>query len=151
MDEYVYRISRKEPKILVFSISKTTAMLSIVNSPRKHTSTRSAALCHLQLLLSLCSRATTAREDRHLSLLARRYRGATASQISRELYAVTEKRVSRVIVSKRLNERGLFSRSFKYIQLTIINLFIILTSINTHWIFYLKKILQIKFQHLTSH
>lgn len=55
-------------------------------------------------------RATTAREDRQLSLLARRNRGATASQLSRDLYAATGKRVSRVTVSKRLNERGLFAR-----------------------------------------
>ena len=55
-------------------------------------------------------RATTAREDRHLSLLVRRNRGATASRLSRYLYAATGKRVSRVTVSKRLNERGLFAK-----------------------------------------
>lgn len=55
-------------------------------------------------------RATTAREDRHLSIIARRNRGATASQLSRDLYAATETRVSRVTVSRRLHERGLFAR-----------------------------------------
>ncbi|GFW31451.1 HTH_Tnp_Tc3_2 domain-containing protein [Trichonephila clavipes] len=52
-------------------------------------------------------RATTAREDRHLSIIARRNRGATASQPSRDLYGI---HLSRLTVSKRLHERGLFAR-----------------------------------------
>ncbi|GBN94781.1 hypothetical protein AVEN_93359-1, partial [Araneus ventricosus] len=40
----------------------------------------------------------------------RRNRGATASQLSRDLYAATGTRVSRVTVSKRLHETGLFAR-----------------------------------------
>ncbi|GBM17162.1 Transposable element Tcb2 transposase [Araneus ventricosus] len=55
-------------------------------------------------------RATTATEDRYLSIIARRNRGATASQLSRDLYAGTGTRVSRVTVSKRLRETGLFAR-----------------------------------------
>ncbi|GBN21748.1 hypothetical protein AVEN_258184-1 [Araneus ventricosus] len=55
-------------------------------------------------------RATTATEDRYLSIIARRNRGATASQLSRDLYASTGIRVSRVTVSKRLRETGLFAR-----------------------------------------
>lgn len=55
-------------------------------------------------------RATTARDDRYLAVLARRHRGATASQLSRDLSAATGTRISRVTVSKRLNERGLFAR-----------------------------------------
>ncbi|PRD20418.1 UNVERIFIED_CONTAM: hypothetical protein NCL1_54694 [Trichonephila clavipes] len=55
-------------------------------------------------------RATTAREDHHLSIMAKRNRGATASQLSRYLYAARRTRVSRVNVSKRLYERGLFAR-----------------------------------------
>ncbi|GFV23711.1 transposable element Tcb2 transposase [Trichonephila clavipes] len=51
-----------------------------------------------------------AREDRHLSIKARRNRGAAASQRSRYLYAAIVTHVSRVIVSKRLHERGLFSK-----------------------------------------
>ncbi|GBN20743.1 Transposable element Tcb2 transposase [Araneus ventricosus] len=54
--------------------------------------------------------ATTATEDRYLSIIARRNRGATASQLSRDLYAATGTRVSRVTVSKRLHETGLFAR-----------------------------------------
>ncbi|GFW45595.1 transposable element Tc1 transposase [Trichonephila clavipes] len=54
--------------------------------------------------------ATTAREDRHLLIIARHNRGATASQLSHYLYAVTGTRVSRLIVSKRLYEKGLFTR-----------------------------------------
>ncbi|GBO10114.1 hypothetical protein AVEN_236003-1 [Araneus ventricosus] len=34
-------------------------------------------------------RATTATEDRYLSIIARRNRGATASELSRDLYAAT--------------------------------------------------------------
>ncbi|GBN69496.1 hypothetical protein AVEN_247424-1 [Araneus ventricosus] len=56
------------------------------------------------------ARATTAAEDRYLSIIARRNRGATASQLSRDLYAATGTRVSRVIASKRLHETGLFAR-----------------------------------------
>ncbi|GBN43971.1 Transposable element Tcb2 transposase [Araneus ventricosus] len=55
-------------------------------------------------------RATTATEDRYLSIIARRNRGATASQLSRDLYAATRTRVLRVPVSKRLHETGLFAR-----------------------------------------
>ncbi|GBO41202.1 hypothetical protein AVEN_104559-1 [Araneus ventricosus] len=55
-------------------------------------------------------RATTAPEDRYLSLIARRNRGATASQLSRDLYAATGARLSSVTASKRLHETGLFAR-----------------------------------------
>ncbi|GBN38897.1 hypothetical protein AVEN_153224-1 [Araneus ventricosus] len=55
-------------------------------------------------------RATTATEDRYLSIIARGNRGATSSQLSRDLYAATGTRVSRVTVSKRLHETGLFAR-----------------------------------------
>ncbi|GBM39741.1 Transposable element Tc1 transposase [Araneus ventricosus] len=55
-------------------------------------------------------RATTATEDRYLSIIARRNRGATAYQLSRDLYVATGTRVSRVTVSKRLHETGLFAR-----------------------------------------
>ncbi|GBN36419.1 hypothetical protein AVEN_112992-1 [Araneus ventricosus] len=55
-------------------------------------------------------RATTATEDRYLSIIARRNRGATASQLFRDLYAATGTHVSRVTVSKRLHETGLFAR-----------------------------------------
>ncbi|GBL73065.1 hypothetical protein AVEN_128223-1 [Araneus ventricosus] len=55
-------------------------------------------------------RATTATEDRYLSIIARRNRGATASQLSRDLYAATGTRVSRVTVPKRLHGTGLFAR-----------------------------------------
>ncbi|GBN46032.1 Transposable element Tc1 transposase [Araneus ventricosus] len=55
-------------------------------------------------------KATTVTEDRYLSIIARRNRGATASQLSRDLYAATGTRVSRVTVSKRLHETGLFAR-----------------------------------------
>ncbi|GBM02765.1 hypothetical protein AVEN_40831-1 [Araneus ventricosus] len=55
-------------------------------------------------------RATTATEDRYLSIIARRNRGATASQLSCDLYAATGTRVSGVTVSKRLHETGLFAR-----------------------------------------
>ncbi|GBO36067.1 hypothetical protein AVEN_187630-1 [Araneus ventricosus] len=52
------------------------------------------------------ARATTATEDRYLSIIARRNRGATAFQLSRDLYAATGTRVSRVTVSKRLMSQG---------------------------------------------
>ncbi|GFU57522.1 HTH_Tnp_Tc3_2 domain-containing protein [Trichonephila clavipes] len=55
-------------------------------------------------------RTTMAREDHHLSIIARRNRGTTTSQLSRYLYAATRARVSRVTVSKRLYEGGLFTR-----------------------------------------
>ncbi|GBM14601.1 Transposable element Tcb2 transposase [Araneus ventricosus] len=55
-------------------------------------------------------KAPTATEDRYLSIIARRNRGATASQLSRDLYAASGTRVSRVTVSKRLHETGLFAR-----------------------------------------
>ncbi|GBN61921.1 hypothetical protein AVEN_215799-1 [Araneus ventricosus] len=57
-----------------------------------------------------CPRATTATEDRYLSIIARRNRGATSSQLSHDLYAATGTRVSRVTVSKRLRETVLFAR-----------------------------------------
>ncbi|GBM11100.1 hypothetical protein AVEN_242986-1 [Araneus ventricosus] len=44
--------------------------------------------------------ATMATEDRYLSIIARRNRGATASQLSRDLYAATGTHASRVTVSK---------------------------------------------------
>ncbi|GFX33795.1 HTH_Tnp_Tc3_2 domain-containing protein [Trichonephila clavipes] len=50
-------------------------------------------------------RATTARKDRHWSILVRRNRETTASQLSGYLYAATGAHVSRVTVSKRLYER----------------------------------------------
>ncbi|GFW51153.1 HTH_Tnp_Tc3_2 domain-containing protein [Trichonephila clavipes] len=55
-------------------------------------------------------RTTTAGEDRHLSITARSNRMATAYRLSRYLYAATGTHVSRVTVSKRLYERGLFAR-----------------------------------------
>ena len=55
-------------------------------------------------------KATTATEDRYLSIIARRRMGAIASQFYRDLYAATGTRVSRVTVSKRLHETGLFVR-----------------------------------------
>ena len=55
-------------------------------------------------------RATKALEDRYLSITARRNRHATSSQLARDFYAATGTRVSRVTVSRRLNERGLFAR-----------------------------------------
>ncbi|KFM60781.1 Transposable element Tcb2 transposase, partial [Stegodyphus mimosarum] len=55
-------------------------------------------------------RATTPREDCYLSISARPNRGATTSQLSRGLYAATGTRVTKVTVSKRLHERGLFAR-----------------------------------------
>ncbi|GBO22614.1 hypothetical protein AVEN_135717-1 [Araneus ventricosus] len=55
-------------------------------------------------------RATTPTEDRYLSIIARRNRGSTASQLSCDLYAASESRVSRVTVSKRLHATGLFAR-----------------------------------------
>ncbi|GBN59779.1 Transposable element Tcb2 transposase [Araneus ventricosus] len=54
-------------------------------------------------------RATTATEDRYLSIIARRDTGATTSQLSRDLYAATGTRVSRVTLSRRLHETGLFA------------------------------------------
>ncbi|GBL80570.1 Transposable element Tcb2 transposase [Araneus ventricosus] len=55
-------------------------------------------------------RATTSTDDRYSSIIARCNRGATASQLSRDLYAATGTSVSRVTVSKRLHETGLFAR-----------------------------------------
>ncbi|GFV20302.1 HTH_Tnp_Tc3_2 domain-containing protein [Trichonephila clavipes] len=52
-------------------------------------------------------RATTARKDRQLSIIARHNTGATASQLSRYLCADTGTCVSRVTVSKRLHEKHL--------------------------------------------
>ncbi|GBN39098.1 hypothetical protein AVEN_161009-1 [Araneus ventricosus] len=51
-----------------------------------------------------------AAEDRYLSNIARRNRGATASHLSRDLYAATGTSASRVTVSKRFHETGLFAR-----------------------------------------
>ncbi|GBN48829.1 Transposable element Tc1 transposase [Araneus ventricosus] len=67
-------------------------------------------------------RATTATEDRYLSSIARRNKGATACQLSRDLYAATGTRVSRVTVSKRLHETALFARRpAVYVLLTSTN------------------------------
>ena len=52
----------------------------------------------------------TGREDQYLSVTARCNRGATASQISRDIYAATGTRVSRVTVFRRLHENSLFAR-----------------------------------------
>ncbi|GFW28451.1 HTH_Tnp_Tc3_2 domain-containing protein [Trichonephila clavipes] len=54
-------------------------------------------------------RAGEARREQG-QIIARHNRGATDSQVSRYLYAATGTRVSRVTVSKRLHERGLFAR-----------------------------------------
>ncbi|GFV02608.1 HTH_Tnp_Tc3_2 domain-containing protein [Trichonephila clavipes] len=54
------------------------------------------------------SSSMTAREDSHLSIIARRNRGDYS--FSALLYAATGTRVSRVIVSKKLHERGFFAR-----------------------------------------
>ncbi|GBM09329.1 Transposable element Tc1 transposase [Araneus ventricosus] len=56
-------------------------------------------------------RATTATEDRYLFITARRNRGATASQLYRDLYAAAGTCVSKVTVSKRLHETRLFART----------------------------------------
>ncbi|GFV87616.1 transposable element Tcb2 transposase [Trichonephila clavipes] len=67
-------------------------------------------------------RATTAREDRHLSIIARRNRGATASKLFCYLYAATGTHVSMLTVSKRLYEGGLFAKSpASYALLTSMN------------------------------
>ncbi|GBN06438.1 hypothetical protein AVEN_78133-1 [Araneus ventricosus] len=55
-------------------------------------------------------RVTTTTEDRYLSIIARRNGGATASQLSRDLYAATGTRESRMTVSKILHETELFAR-----------------------------------------
>ncbi|GBM75150.1 hypothetical protein AVEN_195571-1 [Araneus ventricosus] len=55
-------------------------------------------------------RTAKATEDRYLSIIVRRNRGATASQLSLDLYAATGTHVSRVTFSKRLHETGLFAR-----------------------------------------
>ncbi|GFV10607.1 HTH_Tnp_Tc3_2 domain-containing protein [Trichonephila clavipes] len=54
-------------------------------------------------------RAAMAKEDHHLSIMTRSNRRATAFQICRYLYAATGTYVSRVTVSKRLHDRGLFA------------------------------------------
>ncbi|GFX58547.1 HTH_Tnp_Tc3_2 domain-containing protein [Trichonephila clavipes] len=51
-------------------------------------------------------KATTAREDQHLSIIVRRNREATTSKLSRYFYAATETCVSRVTV----HEKGWFAR-----------------------------------------
>ncbi|GFV91634.1 HTH_Tnp_Tc3_2 domain-containing protein [Trichonephila clavipes] len=66
-------------------------------------------------------RATTAKEDCHLSIIARRNGGTTASQLSRYLYAATGTRVSRVTVSKTLHERWFSRRPVACIPLTSIH------------------------------
>ncbi|GBO43812.1 hypothetical protein AVEN_192354-1 [Araneus ventricosus] len=67
-------------------------------------------------------RANTATVDRYLSIIERRNRSATASQLSRDLYAATATRVSRVTVSKRLHDTGLFARKpAVYVPLTSTN------------------------------
>ncbi|GFW14233.1 HTH_Tnp_Tc3_2 domain-containing protein [Trichonephila clavipes] len=58
----------------------------------------------------VCPRAMASREDRHLSIIARHNRDTTVSQLSRKLYATTGALVSRMTVSRRLHERGLFDR-----------------------------------------
>ncbi|GBL83504.1 hypothetical protein AVEN_53741-1 [Araneus ventricosus] len=58
---------------------------------------------------------------RYLSIIARLNRGATASQLSCDLYAATGTRVSRLTVSKRLRETGLFARPAVCIPLTSMN------------------------------
>ncbi|GFW54401.1 HTH_Tnp_Tc3_2 domain-containing protein [Trichonephila clavipes] len=55
-------------------------------------------------------RATIARGNHHLSIIARRNRGVTVSQLFRYLYAATGTRVLRMVVSKTLYERVLFAR-----------------------------------------
>ncbi|GFV33775.1 transposable element Tcb2 transposase [Trichonephila clavipes] len=55
-------------------------------------------------------RPTTAREDRHLSIIATCNRVSKTSRLSRYLYDATGTRVSRVAVSKRLQEKGLLAR-----------------------------------------
>ncbi|GFX01360.1 hypothetical protein TNCV_4736011 [Trichonephila clavipes] len=52
-------------------------------------------------------RPRATREDRHLSIIVIRNRGATASQLSPYLYAATGNRVSRLTVSKNLRVREL--------------------------------------------
>ncbi|GFY01890.1 protein KIAA0100 [Trichonephila clavipes] len=67
-------------------------------------------------------RATMAREDRHLLIIARHSGGVTASQLSRHLYTATGIRVSRMNVSKRLYACGLFARrSAAWVLLTSMN------------------------------
>ncbi|GFW97766.1 hypothetical protein TNCV_1425291 [Trichonephila clavipes] len=56
-------------------------------------------------------RATTAKEDNHLSIIARHKRDATTTQLSRELYAAIGTRVSRVTVSKRLYARAVCKKT----------------------------------------
>ncbi|GBO21646.1 hypothetical protein AVEN_201798-1 [Araneus ventricosus] len=53
-----------------------------------------------------CPKATMAKEDHYLSIIASRNRDAATSQLSRDLYAATGTRVSTVTVSKRLHETG---------------------------------------------
>ncbi|GFT17187.1 HTH_Tnp_Tc3_2 domain-containing protein [Trichonephila clavipes] len=58
----------------------------------------------------ICPRATTSKEDHHLFIILKRNRDASVSQISRKLYAATGALVSRMTVSRRLHEGGLFAR-----------------------------------------
>ncbi|GFX29135.1 RNase H domain-containing protein [Trichonephila clavipes] len=55
-------------------------------------------------------RARTSREDRHLSIVARRNKDATSSPLTCELYAATGTRISWLTVSRRLHEKRLFAR-----------------------------------------
>ncbi|GFT64783.1 transposable element Tcb2 transposase [Trichonephila clavipes] len=66
-------------------------------------------------------RATTATEDRHLSIIARRNRETTASQLSHYLYAAAATHVLRVAVSKRLYERFFARRPAVCVPLTSMN------------------------------
>lgn len=55
-------------------------------------------------------RCTKPEDDRYLVLTAKRHRGMTATQVSNELFAASETRVSRQTVYRRLNEGGLYAR-----------------------------------------
>ncbi|GFT21390.1 HTH_Tnp_Tc3_2 domain-containing protein [Trichonephila clavipes] len=53
-----------------------------------------------------CPRATTSREDLHLSIIERRNRDAAVSQLSRRLHADTVISASRVTVSRIMKSSG---------------------------------------------
>ncbi|KFM62622.1 hypothetical protein X975_15521, partial [Stegodyphus mimosarum] len=65
------------------------------------------------------ARAKTAREDRYFCILARRNRGATASQLSRDLYAAAGTRVirrlSRIMQEENVNSFENLERDFVYL------------------------------------
>ena len=62
------------------------------------------------------------RENRYLSIIARRNRDATPSQISHDFYAATGTRISRVTVSRMLHKEGFFGRKPAiYVPLTSTN------------------------------